>query len=206
MPRRLLSTRQQDREVLRRLLSNAPGAWREFVRDNGRFIQAVIRRTLASARAASGGLDADVADVTGNLFLQLVAQDMRKLKLFDETKGMSLRGFVAMLAANAAVDHARSQRRTRKLIDAVGRIETGISDVDPRDALERKQQQSMLDEALDQLTDAERQFVHQLCLREVEAQQLAQAMKIKLNTVYSRKHKLISRLKLEVNRQDGRTV
>lgn len=91
------------------LLTLDGAAWREFHRRYDRMIWSVANKTL---KQFSRMVPSDaIADVQGNLYAALLANDMKKLRSFDVERGNKLGSWVGLLVTNAAHDYLRAAKR-----------------------------------------------------------------------------------------------
>jgi RNA polymerase sigma-70 factor (ECF subfamily) len=132
-----------------------------------------IWRTLARLGVPSGQLD----DVAQEVFLLM----HRKLKeLRDPTR---LRAWATSFAIRAASDVRRANRRR----GVTEEVPEGLRAPDQTDAqLERRQQLEVLQGVLGQLSDENREVFVLIELEELSGPEVAEALGLSVNTVYSR--------------------
>lgn len=104
-----------DEELVGRMLRNDDRAWQTFLHRYGRLLLATIDRVLSRFSSAAGAADRE--DVYGGLIASLLANDMRKLRSFDASRGYKLSTWLGLLASHSAYDHLRDLRRRGKLAD-----------------------------------------------------------------------------------------
>src|SRR5687767_6858260 len=90
-----------DRQALRQLVA----ALTPIIQ--ARVAQVLLRTPHASRR----NIEAEVADLTQEVFLALFAENGRSLKAWDPTRGLSFPNFVGLLASRLAITVLRSSRR-----------------------------------------------------------------------------------------------
>src|SRR5256885_5110525 len=178
-----------DRELLRCVLRNASRAWNELIRRYRPLIYRCITKvTLKYAPNLSG---ADIEEIYGDVMMQLVRDDMHKLRIYNPARGTKLGSWIGMISVNAAYDFLRSAGR-RPMLD---KKLDGVVDVHeecdrtPLDLLIEKERWGHLNELLAEFTDKDRTFVELYYQRGLEAEEIASEMQISLKTVYSKKHK-----------------
>src|SRR5271170_835937 len=105
-----------DRDLLRHVLRNDSRGWAELVRRYRPLIYRCITKVTLkySPRLSSADLDEIYADV----MMQLVRDDMHKLRIYNPSRGTKLGSWIGMLSVNAAYDFLRSAGR-RPLLDKV---------------------------------------------------------------------------------------
>ncbi len=182
-----------DRELLKHVLRNDSRGWNELVRRYRALIYRCITKvTLKYAPTLS---NADLDEIYADVMMQLVRDDMHKLRIYNPARGTKLGSWIGMISVNAAYDFLRSAGR-RPLLDKVdGSIDPHEEcDRTPLDMLIEKERWSHLNEMLSEFTDKDRTFVELYYQRGMEADEIAAEMQISLKTVYSKKHKIRAHL------------
>src|SRR6478735_8253201 len=164
-----------DRELLRWVLRSDARGWSELVRRYRPLIYRCITKvTLKYAPSLSS---ADLDEIYADVMMQLVREDMHKLRIYNPARGTKLGSWIGMISVNAAYDFLRSAgRRT------------------PLDQLIEKERWEHLNSLLSDFTDKDRTFVELYYQRGMEADEIAVEMQISLKTVYSKKHKIRAHL------------
>jgi RNA polymerase sigma-70 factor (ECF subfamily) len=187
------STEWTDRELLRHVLRNDSRGWAELVRRYRALIYRCITKvTLKYAPTLSS---ADLDEIYADVLMQLVRDDMHKLRLYNPSRGTKLGSWIGMISVNAAYDFLRSAGR-RPLLDKVDGTCDPHEECDrtPLDHLIEKERWSHLNEMLSDFTDKDRTFVELYYQKGMEADEIAAEMQISLKTVYSKKHKIRAHL------------
>lgn len=182
-----------DRELLRFVLRNDARGWAELIRRFRPLIYRCITKvTLKYAPSLSG---ADLDEIYADVMMQLVRDDMHKLRIYNPARGTKLGSWIGMISVNAAYDFLRSAGR-RPLLDKVdGNIDPHEEcDRTPLDQLIEKERWDHLNELLSDFTDKDRTFVELYYQKGLEAEEIAVEMQISLKTVYSKKHKIRAHL------------
>ena len=182
-----------DRELLTHTLRREPRAWTELVRRYRSLIYRCITKvTLKYTRSLAS---ADVEEIYADVMMQLVRDEMHKLRIYNPQRGTKLGSWIGMISVNAAYDFLRSAGR-RPLLDKVdGQIDPHEEcDRTPLDLLIEKERWGHLNELLAEFTDKDRTFVELYYQRGLEADEIAAEMQISLKTVYSKKHKIRAHL------------
>ena len=191
-----------DRDLLRHVLRNEQRGWNELVRRYRALIYRCITKvTLKYAPTLS---NADLDEIYADVMMQLVRDDMHKLRIYNPARGTKLGSWIGMISVNAAYDFLRSAGR-RPLLDKVdGSIDPHEEcDRTPLDMLIEKERWSHLNEMLSEFTDKDRTFVELYYQRGMEADEIAAEMQISLKTVYSKKHKIRAHLVRCLERLQG---
>ncbi len=182
-----------DRELLKFVLRSDSRGWAELIRRFRPLIYRCITKvTLKYAPTLSS---ADLDEIYADVMMQLVRDDMHKLRIYNPARGTKLGSWIGMISVNAAYDFLRSAGR-RPLLDKVdGNLDPHEEcDRTPLDELIEKERWDHLNELLSDFTDKDRQFVQLYYQKGLEADEIAAEMQISLKTVYSKKHKIRAHL------------
>lgn len=182
-----------DRDLLRAVLRNDPRGWAELVR---RFRPLIYRCvTKVTLKHAPNLGSADLDEIYADVLMQLVRDDMHKLRLYNPSRGTKLGSWIGMIAVNAAYDFLRGAGR-RPLLDKIDGVLDPHEECDrtPLDQLIEKERWTYLNGLLAEFTDKDRTFLELYYHRGLEADEIAAEMQISLKTVYSKKHKIRAHL------------
>jgi RNA polymerase sigma-70 factor, ECF subfamily len=182
-----------DRELLRHVLRSEGRAWAELVRRYRPLIYRCITKVTLKYAPTLGSADLD--EIYADVMMQLVRDDMHKLRIYNPARGTKLGSWIGMLSVNAAYDFLRSAGR-RPLLDKVdGAIDPHEEcDRTPLDQLIEKERWEHLNGLLSEFSDKDRTFVDLYYHKGLEADEIAAEMQISLKTVYSKKHKIRAHL------------
>jgi len=182
-----------DRELLRCVLRSDARGWTELVRRFRPLIYRCITKVTLKYSRSLGSADLD--EIYADVMMQLVRDDMHKLRIYNPARGTKLGSWIGMISVNAAYDHLRSAGR-RPLLDKVdGNIDPHEEcDRTPLDLLIEKERWGHLNELLSEFSDKDRMFVELYYQKGMEAEEIASEMQISLKTVYSKKHKIRAHL------------
>ncbi len=182
-----------DRDLLKCVLRNDARGWNELVRRYRPLIYRCITKvTLKYAPSLSS---ADLDEIYADVMMQLVRDEMHKLRIYNPARGTKLGSWICMISVNAAYDFLRSAGR-RPLLDKVdGQLDPHDElDRTPLDQLIEKERWEHLNGLLNEFTDKDRMFVELYYQKGMEADEIAAEMQISLKTVYSKKHKIRAHL------------
>lgn len=182
-----------DRQLLRSVLRSDAKAWAELVR---RFRPLIYRCiTKVTLKYAPNLSTADLDEIYADVLMQLVRDNMHKLRIYNPARGTKLGSWIGMLSVNAAYDFLRSAGR-RPLLDKVdGQLDPHEEcDRTPLDELIEKERWDHLNSLLSEFSDKDRTFVELYYQKGLEADEIAAEMQISLKTVYSKKHKIRAHL------------
>jgi RNA polymerase sigma-70 factor (ECF subfamily) len=187
-------TEWTDRELLRFVLRSDARGWAELVRRFRPLIYRCVTKVTLKYAPSLGSADLD--EIYADVMMQLVRDDMHKLRIYNPARGTKLGSWIGMISVNAAYDFLRSAGR-RPMLDKVdGTLEdvTEDSDRTPLEQLIEKERWSHLNGLLADFTDKDRTFVELYYQKGMEADEIAAEMQISLKTVYSKKHKIRAHL------------
>jgi RNA polymerase sigma-70 factor, ECF subfamily len=182
-----------DRELLRSVLRSDSRGWAELVRRFRPLIYRCITKVTLKYAPSLGSADLD--EIYADVMMQLVRDDMHKLRIYNPSRGTKLGSWIGMISVNAAYDFLRSAGR-RPLLDKVDGALDPHEECDrtPLDQLIEKERWDHLNGLLSDFTEKDRTFVELYYQKGLEADEIAAEMQISLKTVYSKKHKIRAHL------------
>ena len=176
------------------LLNDDERAWRTFHELYSSRLQGAITRVTRRFPQLTGTDHVD--EIYGALCLRLLSDDKRRLRSFDPDRGTPLGAWLCALARNSAHDFLRHRQRQPWL----GRLADDASEVEPRseshDAFSvyaSREEAERLEELLATLSERDQQFMRAY-LDGLTPEEIASQLGISVSTVYSKKHKILSRL------------
>jgi RNA polymerase sigma-70 factor (ECF subfamily) len=179
-------------ELLRRLFTHDEAAWREFCRRYDRLIWRCI--TKVTARFGNVLSAEDVREVYANFLVALMANDMHKLRTFQPEKGNKLGTWIGLLAINSAWDYLRSVARQPAGDPLSAAEERPAISPDPFEQVAHREDCSRVEKLLRTFSKRDRTFVTLYFVDGRSPEEVADEMGISIKTVYSKKHKIRSRL------------
>ena len=182
-----------DRDLLKCVLRSEARGWAELVRRFRPLIYRCITKVTLKYAPSLGSADLD--EIYADVMMQLVRDDMHKLRIYNPARGTKLGSWIGMISVNAAYDFLRCAGR-RPLLDKVDGALDPHEECDrtPLDQLIEKERWDHLNGLLAEFTDKDRTFVELYYQRGLEADEIAAEMQISLKTVYSKKHKIRAHL------------
>ncbi|TAN38349.1 MAG: sigma-70 family RNA polymerase sigma factor [Nitrospirae bacterium] len=172
-------------------------AWEEFVGTYAGLIWSAIHRTCALYNFACRKEDAE--DLFNSIFLSLIENDFRKLRQFRGDNNCSLSTWLTVVAGRRTIDFIRqdkghlSAEPANENSDIWETIADGGSPADV--LLAGKQTGEILAREVARLIPRDRLIYHLLFIRGCSAEETAKVLGISDDLVYSRKHRIIKRLK-----------
>jgi len=185
-----------ERQLLRRVLVQEERAWVELIRRYRALIYRCITRVLGKYGPAF--TSGDVDEVYADVLMNLLRDDMRKLRMYNPQRGTKLGSWIGMISINTTYDFLRGSGR-RPLLDRLdGSPEPDPHDEcdrTPLDALIEKERWDALNQLLTAFSDKDRTFVELYYKQGLDPETVADQMDISLKTVYSKKHKIRAHLR-----------
>jgi RNA polymerase sigma-70 factor (ECF subfamily) len=191
------SSALEDAALVRDMVAGKRLAWRVFHARYDRLVYRCIARVTARfARALSPD---DTSEIAATLFMQLCANDMAKLKSFDADRGRRLSSWIGLLAVNCAYDHLRSVRNEPGRASLDECEEMGGDAPQPDEVLDMKERARLVTEILADFSEKDREFVTLYFGEGLGVEQIAERMQISVKTVYSKKHKIQTRIEARLS-------
>lgn len=185
--------KREELALLRRVLKGDQRAWGTFCQRYEGLIVGCVLRVLRRYNAAFNS--EDLADLVAEVWVTLLRDDMRKLRLYDARRGYRLASWLGLLATNSTIDQLRLRSGETAYLEDLSGVDQLLADGERPDAgIEHKETVELAREALEQLSPEEREFVF-CCYHDEQAPaDLARDLGIAVNTVYSRKFKIREKL------------
>lgn len=185
--------------LVARMVEGEASAWREFQARYDRLIYRCI--TKVTARFAARMSADDVKEIYATLLLQLLANDKHKLRSFDPARGNRFGSWIGLLAINAAYDHLRSVRRdaNRACLSEAEALSTDTPD--PFEVCEYRERAEKVAVFMSDFSDKDRQFMELYFGEGLKPEEIAERMSISVKTVYSKKHKIQTKLEALIGKE-----
>lgn len=193
-----------DEALLRACIGGPRAAWDAFVDRFSRYVYYLVQLTARRLGAAISGDQAD--DLHNDVFVSLMEDDCRRLRAFEGRNGCSARSWIRVITVRRTVDHFR-RGRVHLSLDA-DREHSAVPE--PIDAgadalevlLEREDdaRRARLGELAAALSERDRLLLHLLFEQRLSADAAAAALRISKGALYTRKTRLIQRLRGEAER------
>jgi RNA polymerase sigma-70 factor (ECF subfamily) len=171
------------------MLTGRERAWRAFHARYDRLIFQCITKVLGRSVSQD-----DVREVYATLLVQLLANNMHKLRMFDPERGARFGSFIGMLAGHCAHDYIRSHKRDERKAPLSEAEVIPCERPSPFEHVAYKERVERLESLLGDLPAKDREFVALYFGEELEPEQIAERMQISVKTVYTKRHKIQSRL------------
>lgn len=191
-----------ERKLLRSVLRNEQQGWNELIRRYRALMYRCISKV--ATKHAPDLSNADIDEIFSETLMQLLRNDMNKLRQFDPKRGTKLGSWLGLISANTTYDYLRSSVRA-PLLDRIDGTVDPHSDCDrtPLDFIIEKERWAHFNRLLDKFSRKERTFLELYYARGMDATAVASSMAINLKTVYSKKHKVRAHLHKSLRRVRG---
>jgi RNA polymerase sigma-70 factor, ECF subfamily len=193
---------ESDDDLIAGMLANDPAAWREFQVRFDRLIMRCI--TKVTRRFASMVSQDDVREIYATLYVSLVANDKHKLRTFDPERGNRFSSWIGLLAINASYDYLRSLKREPAKECITEAMELVCDLPDPFELTSEHERAAIAQKTLEDFSEKDRTFAALYFGEGMDPQDIAERMNISVKTVYSKKHKIQSRLESVLSMRGGK--
>jgi len=181
-----------DLELVDQMVTGSALAWREFQRRYDRLVHRCILKV--TRRFSSVVSQEDVREIAATLSLSLLANDMHKLRTFDPERGNRFSSWIGLLAINCAYDYLRQLRREPNKGGMSEACELASQLPDPFETVMDRERADLAHKMLSGFTERDRAFAALYFGEGMEPDEIAKRMNISVKTVYSKKHKIQTRL------------
>lgn len=189
---RALAEESSEARLIAGLIADEESAWRDFNEQYSRLVYRCITRVTARFAAVVG--PEDVREIYAMLFLNLLANDKKKLRSYEPDRGSRFSSWIGMLAIHTTYDYLRTVKREPQR-GSMTEAEGLASDVpDPFNVAVSRERATIVRSLLGTFSDKDRQFIQLYFGQGLEPEQVAERMQISVKTVYSKKHKIRSKL------------
>jgi len=190
-----------DLELIRKCLSDGDGtSWEVFVKRYSGLIWSAIYKTFSAYDFQYA--KEDMEDLFASVFLSLIDNDFHKLRQFRSENACTLSTWLTVVTARMTIDHMRKDRRHFFVESAIEGLDILDTIPDGRLGAERlcedKQAREGIKKTLEVLTPQDRKIYDLLYNRGVSPEETARTLGLPVASVYSRKHRIIGKLKKNV--------
>lgn len=194
-------TGAEEMKLIDGLLAGSPSAWREFSGRFSRMIESCIVRITHRFPGIVGPEDA--REIYALFCLNLLANDSRKLRTFDPARGTRFSSWLGLIAVHTAYDYLRTARRQPHgpCVDDIAELVAHVPEA--AENCVRKEQAKQVARLVEELSERDREFMALYFADGLSADQVARKMGISVKTVYTKKHKIRSRLESLVSQQQA---
>jgi RNA polymerase sigma-70 factor, ECF subfamily len=187
---------ESDAALIGAMLRGDGPAWRAFHARYDRVIHGAIHRV--TGRFALRMSRDDAGEIYATLLVQLCAGGMSKLRSFDPARGTRLSSWIGLLAVNCAYDHLRALRHEPRRASLDECEHLGTDAPQPDEVLDLKDRARLASAILRDFSEKDREFVTLYFGEGLAVEQIAERMRISVKTVYSKKHKIKTRIEARI--------
>jgi RNA polymerase sigma-70 factor (ECF subfamily) len=186
----------KDLELVARCVRKEREAWQEFVAMYYRVIHRQIRHLLQTRGTAIQ--KEDVEDLSHSVLLAFLKDDGRRLRCFEGK--CSLKTWVRVITTNEVIDQLR-KNRPQVSLDGAGPGGLCLKDTlqapgpSAEEHLVEAQRRRLLDQALNEVSPEDRKLAVLAYEMEMSTKEIASALRISTEAVYTRKHRLQQKLR-----------
>jgi RNA polymerase sigma-70 factor (ECF subfamily) len=191
-----------DSQLLNRCIDGGDkAAWEAFVKKFSRLIWNSIHKTFSTHFFSYSREDAE--DMYSSVFLSLVDRDFNKLKQFRGDNACTLSTWLSIITVRMTIDYMR--RDKRHMAVNPGEEDREIWDVIPDNRyradtlVEEKQADEHLKKSIDLLSVRDRLIYDLLHNKGFSPEETAETLKLPVSIVYSRKHRIIEKIKKNID-------
>ena len=186
-----------DETLIAGLLGNLPLAWREFQKRFDPLVRSCISKV--TRRFASVISRDEASEIHAIFYLSLLANDRRKLRSFDPSRGNRLSSWIGLLTINCAYDFLRPFRREppKEQLDQASDVANDVPDA--FDMTADRQRAAIAATALERFSARDRTFAALYFGEGLTPPEIAERMNISVKTVYSKRNRIQARLEALLN-------
>ena len=201
------SSLTEDRDLLSRCFAGDGEAAENLVRRFSNLVYQAVQHTFIVKHVRFN--KQDLEDFHNTVFLRLFEHGCKKLKQYRGKNGCSLATWIRLITVRTVLDHLR-----KKGVDSIARRDTQIpldevyglkgDECDGLDLLERAEKEQLLREGMQNLPPRDRLFMKLHFDQGLSVAEVAAAMQVSVENVYTIKHRAIQRLKAQVASATGK--
>jgi len=191
-----------DEELLIACTRGERHAWARLVETKSRLVYYAIHSTFRAKEVEPA--EGEVEGLHNEVFASLFADQCRKLVTFEGRNGCTLASWIRLIAVRTTLTHLSRRGRLLLASDCLGGGEEDDGDpldrlphagLNPEEEAVGSSEVARLRQAMASLSEADRLFATLHFLREMALSEVAAMMGITTNTAYTRKHRVLKRLR-----------
>jgi len=191
----------RDIELIAQCVSGRQEALEAFVCQYSDLIYRSIQHTLKIKHVAY--TVQDVEDLHHSAFLQLLDHNCRKLGQYEGKNGCRLSSWLRVVIARMVLNQIRKKghgaltwRRKQVSLDHMAELKS--DDADAVSVIEKLERMQVIGRSIRRLSLRDQQFVHLCFDQELPSAEIARIMALTTQNVYTIKHRVIQRLKTDI--------
>ena len=176
-------------ELLKGCISGDKEEWNIFIQRYSKLIYHTIYKThRVNDKPANPD---DINDLFQEVFTSFCADNFKKLRMFDSTKGCTLPSWLRMITVRMTIDHLRKNRPVTSIDD----LSAEPSQAWDQEAIIDEESLKYLREMLEELPVKDKLLIELFFMRELHPEEVAQILHISIGAFYTRKNRIIEKLK-----------
>lgn len=181
-----------DQLLLPAVLRRDPRAFAELLRRYRGLLYRCITRITGRYQRVLASEDLD--EIFAEVCVALWADDLRRLRAFDPSRGMKLGSWLGLITNHATYDFLRRVARRPAKEDLAVLPDLVADDEDPLEELLLAERRAQLGVLTAELSVRDQEFVATYFGEDRDPEEVASALGISVKTVYSKKNKITTRL------------
>jgi len=176
-------------ELLKGCISGDKEEWNIFIQRYSKLIYHTIYKThRVNDKPANPD---DINDLFQEVFTSFCADNFKKLRMFDSTKGCTLPSWLRMITVRMTIDHLRKNRPVTSIDD----LSAEPSQAWDQEAIIDEESLKYLREMLEELPVKDKLLIELFFMRELPPEEVAQILHISVGAFYTRKNRIIEKLR-----------
>jgi RNA polymerase sigma-70 factor (ECF subfamily) len=184
--------KRAEQALLANLANQIPQAQARLYEQYGRIVALCVRRVVRRYNVRLA--EHDIEDLIAEVWVALLANDCRRIRAFDSSRGYRLSTWIGQIVTNHTIDQLRRRRCDRSLDEIDPFQQLAVSHPTPHDLLEQRQAWELAYRALAVMKEDDRQFLIASFHDDRPPAEMARDLGISVNTVYSRRFKVRAKL------------
>ena len=192
------TTIKEDRRLLVQCIAGDREASEVFVRRFSNLIYKSVLYTLRTKHVAY--TQQDLEDLHNTIFLQLFEKGCKKLMQYEGINGCSLASWIRIVAVRMVLNHVRKKgldaitwQKRQIPFDELHDLKGGT--VEPLVLMEEAEKERLLQDGIQSLPPRDRLFMKLHFDQGLPVEEVASAMRITIQNVYTLKHRAIQKLR-----------
>jgi len=181
-----------DLDLLQHVLTQDELAWRELIRRFRGLIYRCITKVLCKYESVLS--NEDVNEIFSDVCLNLLRNDMKKLRAYDPNRGSKLGSWIGLITINTAYDHLRTTARQPVLDRIDGALDREDNCPSPLDQVLDNERYRRLNRLAMDFSARDQRFLELYYGHGLQPAEVARVMNISVKTVYSKKNKIRNKL------------
>jgi RNA polymerase sigma-70 factor, ECF subfamily len=187
-----MDTKLSDGALLEAVLTHDELAWQELIRRFRNLIYRCVTKVLCKYESAVSS--EEIHEIFGEVCLNLLRDDMKKLRCYDPDRGSKLSSWIGLIAINTTYDHLRIIARQPMLDRLDGGFDCTDEAPGPLEHLLDKEQWQQITALVSDFSPKDQTFLELYFGCGMPPAEVAHRLNISVKTVYSKTNKIRNRL------------